>query len=211
MFNLTGDLFQTISCPERNKNIVARRSYGVIEVRNAELYAIHFRPYPKLISVAEIKWSEFWQRSTATIQCDRVLLYFNQPMLHRKFLALKYFVSDYKSSLASIAVCLSVLDYVAKVKQTDAIVTEITNNRIKDRHLSHFGWEEHMQGKRGRHWIKRFYGEYPESFLFQDLRRSAENPAKIAEPQMPAPLNPVVMDGLSGSNSYATTQDASTH
>ena len=208
MFPFAGHLFQTISCPERDKDIVLRRSYGVIEVRNAELYAIHFRPYPKLVSVAEIKWSEFWQRSTATIQCDRVLLYFNQPLLHKKFLALKYFVSDYKSSLASIAVCLSVLDYVAKIKQTDAIVTEITNNRIKDRHLSHFGWEEHMQGKRARHWIKRFYGEYPESFLFQDLQRSTENPAQLETPEMPAPVIPAVIDGFGGLGSSAVTHDA---
>lgn len=196
MFRLTANLFQSISCPERAKDIVARRSYGVIEVRDQELYAIHFRPYPKLVSVAEIEWAKFWKRSATTTQNDRVLLYYNQPVLCRNFLALKYFISDYKSTLASIAVCLSVLDYVAMLKKTDAIVTEITNRRIKDRHLSHFGWDEHMHGKRGRHWIKRFYGQYAENYLFQELQLANQQPTEAGFERSSKLVNPVVFGSL---------------
>lgn len=172
--------FQTINDHKTNESTIRDRSYGVIDVRDQEIFAIHFRPYPKLISVAEIQCSKLWKKRSANFRhSDRVLLYYNQPLFHRNFLALKYFVSDYKTSLASIAVCLSVLDYIAMLKKTDAIVSEITNKRIKDRHLSHFGWEEHMQERRGRHWIKRFYGNYPESFLFEELsssKRTIGNP-----------------------------------
>ena len=182
-------LFQTVKATDLQVEVLADKAYGVIEVRDQELYAIHFRPYPKLVSIAEIQWGNLWKRSSGSSRCDRVLLFYNQPMFHRNFLALKYFVSDYKSSLASIAVCLSVLDYVAKVKRTDAAITEITNNRIKDRHLSHFGWEEHLQQRKGRHWIKRFYGEYPGTFLFQEMLAPGQQHKEV-HPQLP---NPSVM------------------
>lgn len=173
-------LFEMISDVETQQSALKNRAYGVIEVCDQSLAAIHLRPYPKLVSVAEVHWSSFWKKqANASTSRDRVLLYYNQPMLHRNFISLKYFVSNYKTSLASIAVCLSVLDYIAKLKRTDAMVAEITNKRIKDRHLSHFGWDEHLKGKRGRHWIKRFYGEYPEAFLFQAIQQAdAEANAK---------------------------------
>ncbi len=177
-----GKLFQSITDVTTDWQVVCNRRYGVIEVVDQQLKAIHFRPYPKLVSVSEIRWAELWKErfqskrphsnssnSTQPGSDDRVLLYFNQPIMHTKFLALKYFVSDYRATLASIAVCLSVLDWVAKTKKTDAIVSEISNKRIKDRHLQHFGWEQHLPNSRKRHWIKRFYGVYPDTFLFQSM------------------------------------------
>ena len=183
-------LFQTVTSIEpATQNILRERAYGLIEVRDQRLHAIYLKPYPKLISIAEVRWSNlFRRRSDAKAQTDRVLLYYNQPLLHRNFLALRYLVSDYKSTLASIAVCLSVLDYVAMSKGTDAIVSEIYNKRIKDRHLAHFGWEQHLHQSRRRHWIKRFYGEYPDQFLFQEIART-EQPSvpKVKTPPMVVP------------------------
>ena len=163
-------LFETATDVDRDRDMLKYRAYGIIEVCDQELRQIRFRPYPNLVSLVEVHWANLWKkRSRVSSRADRVLLYYNQPIMHRNFLSLSYFVSDHKSSIASIAVCLSVLDFIAKVKQTDAIVTEITNNRIKDRHLEHFGWERHLLTSKKRHWIKRFYGEYPESFLFQEI------------------------------------------
>ena len=190
-------LFESITDVEVGHETLKNRAYGVIEVCDQDLAAIHLRPYPKIISVAEIEWSKLWKKQTSkTTARDRVLLYYNQPMLHRNFISLKYFVSNYKTSLASIAVCLSVLDYIAKIKCTDAMVAEITNKRIKDRHLAHFGWEEHMKSKRGRHWIKRFYGEYSDTFLFQSLYQADANAKSEtagtpqSEPSIPIVVSP---------------------
>ena len=201
-------LFKTVKDVEADCQVLKNRAYGVIEVCDQEFEAIHMRPYPKLVSLAEVKWSNLWKKQLfAKTSKDRVLLYYNQPILHRNFLALKYFVSDYKSTLATIAVSLSVLDYIAMVKRTDAIVTEITNDRIKDRHLQHFGWEEHQQNQRGRHWIKRFYGQYPESFLFRDLKQS--EPEKHPE-NLPTGKRefgvPVIVSSPNGNSAASSTQ-----
>jgi len=190
-------MFETVTDLESDRDVLKNRAYGVIEVCDQELKAIHLRPYPKLISIAEIKWGNFWKKRSQSSK-DRVLLYYNQPIMHRNFLALKYFVSDNKSSLASIAISLSVLDYIASVKRIGAVLTEITNDRIKDRHLQHFGWEEHLQHQRGRHWIKRFYGQYPETFLFQELQRRSSAQQLVPQPKFkpgikPQPSMPLVV------------------
>lgn len=162
-----GRFFETVTTVNNGRELLINRAYGVIEVCDQELKAVHLRPFPSLVSLVEVHWSNWWKRrATVSTRPDRVLLYYNQPVFHRNFLSLSYFVSDHKSSLASIAVCLSVLDFIATLKQSDAIVTEITNPRIQDRHLEHFGWERHLPNSSKRHWIKRFYGEYPNKFLF---------------------------------------------
>ena len=55
---------------------------------------------------------------------------------------------------------LLVLDEIAKLKRTDAIVCEVSNWRISDRLLTRWGWESHLGESRRRHFIKRFYGDY---------------------------------------------------
>lgn len=195
----TNKLFHTVTDVQIDRSVLIKRSYGVIEVHDQKLKAIHLRPYPKLVSIAEINWTNFWKKSATTGDADRVLLYYNQPMLHRKFLALKYFVSDYKASLASVAVCLSVLDFIAKLKNTDAIVTEITNKRIKDSYLNHFGWEQHLLNSRKRHWIKRFYGEYPNSFLFQKAETSSSTSTNATSQSKTDvhPRSPIILPPIS--------------
>ena len=54
-----------------------------------------------------------------------------------------------------------VLDAIAELKHINAIVCHVTNERITDRLLHRWGWEEHCQDWPGRHFIKRFYGNYP--------------------------------------------------
>ena len=189
---MTG-MFRTVLDVDTDQDLLKHRAYGVIEVCNQRLKAIHLRPYPKLISVAEIQWSKLWKKQVSGHSVkDRVLLYYNQPMLHRNFLALKYFVSDHQSTLSSIAVSLSVLDFIAQIKRTDAIVTQITNDRIQDRHLQHFGWEEHLLESRGRHWIKRFYGEYPSTYLFQEIGNTKKHmdptPRQESKPEISIPV-----------------------
>jgi hypothetical protein len=56
-----------------------------------------------------------------------------------------------------------VLDEIARIKQTDAIVCDVRNARISDRLLRRWGWESHVPQSRRRHFIKRFYGEYPDT------------------------------------------------
>ena len=135
------------------------RAYGTIEVIDGELKRIRFKPWPKLISNLEI--SLFGQKThTKGEGEDRCLLYYNQPFFHRNYLALKYVVSSRGTSFRTFRLATRVLDEVARLKKSDAILCEVSNSKISERLLTRWGWEEHLPDSPGRHYIKRFYGKY---------------------------------------------------
>ena len=49
-------LFKTILEVGPNTDLIRKRAYGMIEVTDQRLVAIHFRPWPKLISTVEALW-----------------------------------------------------------------------------------------------------------------------------------------------------------
>ncbi len=138
---------------------VRRRRYGVICVADARFKEIVLRPWPKLISVAEI--ALFGNRFHGQASGNCCWLYYNQPRRHQNFLTLKYIISNHEASFATCRRALIVLDEVARIKKSDAIVCEVNNLRISDRLLQRWGWEAHVPSSRRRHFIKRFYGDWP--------------------------------------------------
>ena len=152
-------LFESIRRFEGNQSLVQKRPYGVIDVRNGQLFAIHFRPWPKVISTIEVKWMGGWKQGR--LQKDQCLLYFNQPRGHRNFLTLKYIVTSMGSSYQTTYRATTILDQVARIKNSDAIVTEAVNRRISNRLMQRLGWTQHCPDRSEPHYIKRFYGQYP--------------------------------------------------
>lgn len=153
-------LFETVHDLRRQADTLKRRPYGVIVIEDERLKEIVLRPWPKLISVAEI--SILGNRFHGSASGNCCWLYYNQPRRHRNFLALKYIVSSHGASFSTFRNSLIVLDAVARIKQSDAIVCEVSNLRISDRLLKRWGWESHVPSSRRRHYIKRFYGTYPD-------------------------------------------------
>ena len=153
-------LWETTTDLQAGEEILRRRRYGVIEVRDRHLAGIHFRPYPKVISLAEAFCLGKWNHHS--LSGDRCWLYYNQPLGHSNFLAVKYIVSSRDCTFATLKAAMTVLEEVARIKNTDAALCHITNRKISDRLLAREGWERHCLNSFGRHYIKRFYGEYPE-------------------------------------------------
>lgn len=144
-------------------DVIRRQRYGIIETTDGRLAAIHFRPWPKLFT-----WPEIWPVGRlyhASGQPDRCLLYYNQPLRHSNFLALKYIVSTHGTSYATFRSALVTLDEVARAKGTDALLCDAFNLRISERLMSRFGWEAHCPQRWHRNYIKRFYGCYPDQPL----------------------------------------------
>jgi hypothetical protein len=154
-------LFETVTDFYAGAEVIRRRHYGVIEMAEGRLVAVHLRPWPKLISLGEI-WLEemIWRRARSA---DRCLLYYDQPLRSPKFLALKYVVSSWGATFRTARGAAMVLDEIARIKGIDAIVCDAWNRRISDRLLRRWGWERHLLHSRRRHYIKRFYGRYPEN------------------------------------------------
>ena len=150
---------RTLPHPFAESEALRRGRYGVIEVANGRLVAIHLRPWPKIVSALEAEWRG--RRWHARKPGDRCLVYYNQPRRFSNFLALQYVVSQRDCTLATLRCALQVLDEVACVKRTDAILCDARNPRISGRLLARCGWEPHHPQRWHRHYIKRFYGLYP--------------------------------------------------
>jgi hypothetical protein len=145
---------------QQDADLLRTRHYGMIEVVDGQLYRIVLRPWPKLVSLPEVWWlgATYHARQSG----DRCRLYYNQPRSYPSFLALKYVVSSHGASFASFRRAVRTLDAIAAIKRSDAIVCEATNLRISERLLARWGWERHCLQSSRRHYIKRFYGVYPD-------------------------------------------------
>ena len=159
--------FQSVTDIQAQAAVLRDRTYGVIETANDCFVAVHLRPFPKWGSLLECWWDERMKRHRAGNRC---WLYYNQPWGLRNFLALMYVASYKDTTLATFHGALVVLDEIAKLKKTDALVTDVTNPRISDRLLKRNGWEQHCLESPGRRFIKRFYGKYPTSLTTMQVR-----------------------------------------
>jgi hypothetical protein len=135
-----------------------RQRYGLIETARDQLVKVQFRPWPKLISAAEVAWIGGWKHERALNK--RCRLYFNQPLGHSNYLTIPYIESTFGSSFRNLHLAMKVLDLVVMQKRCDAILCELSNERISDRLMVRWGWERHLLESPKRHWIKRFYGDY---------------------------------------------------
>jgi hypothetical protein len=152
-------MMQSIEDLHAAEQAIRRHRYGVIETASGRLVAIHFRRWPKLLA-----WPEIWPAGPlyhASGSPDRCLLYYNQPLRHANFLALKYMVSTAQSSYATVRAALTALDGVARTKGSDALLCDAFNERLSERLMKRLGWQTHCPQRWHRNYVKRFYGTYP--------------------------------------------------
>lgn len=138
---------------------IRKRRYGVIETINGRLHAIRFRRWPKLVTLFDVQW--LGPRFHHRMPGDRCLVYYNQPLWHSNFLALAFVISTRDCTLKTFHGGLTVLDEIARLKRSDALLCDAWNARISDRLLARWGWQPHAPSRWHRNYIKRFYGSYP--------------------------------------------------
>lgn len=152
-------LFEYVDDFHGQAEILRRRRYGVIDVRGGRLHRITLRPFPKFVSWPDL--TVFGARQHRNRRGDQCLLFYNQPRASSNYLALKYVVSYRDATLATFRGALQVMDAIAALKRSDAIVCDAANLRISDRLAVRWGWEHHCPARWHRNLIKRFYGTYP--------------------------------------------------
>ena len=142
---------------------LADRHYGVIVTSEGRLERILLRPWPKLVSIPEILvLGRLLHRHR---RGDRCLLYYHQPWRFPRFLVVKYVFSMCGTRYATFRRALEVLDEIARLKRADALLCDLANPRISRQMMRRWGWEPHCPSRWHRHYIRRFYGQYPSSRL----------------------------------------------
>jgi hypothetical protein len=158
-------LLESVTDLRGGAEVLRWRRYGIIEVCCGRLVAVHLRPWPKLVSLVSFFWGQ-WHHNHVHGDCIR--LYYNQPLRHPNFLALKFAVSARGTSWASARRALEVLDEIAEIKGSDALLCDAANFRLSPRMLAREGWQPHAPSRWHRNYIKRFYGSYPRLWTPQE-------------------------------------------
>lgn len=141
------------------RDLLVRRRQGCIVVKDRQLVAIHGRWWAYSGNVLRVLVD---QHRRAHRQQDACELYFHQSFSVPDFLTLAYVRSDAGTSLSTFYAATLVLDEIARLKNSSAIVTNVVNARISERLLRRWNWRRHCLSWRGRHYIKRFYGQFPD-------------------------------------------------
>ncbi|MBN1395103.1 MAG: hypothetical protein JW959_08775 [Pirellulales bacterium] len=152
-------LFETVTDLELGAERLLRRRYGLIEVVEGRFHRVLLRPLPKLTSLPGVLI--FGGVKHRRLPGDRIRIYYNRPRRFPNFLVLKYAESARRTSFGTLARALAVLDEIARLTASDALLCDVSNGRISGRLMSRWGWEPHCRSRFHRHYIKRFYGEYP--------------------------------------------------
>jgi hypothetical protein len=152
-------LFETVTDLTAGADPLRRRRYGVIEAVDGQFRQVVLRPWPKIVSVPGILLIGGWQHERRA--GDRVRLFYNQPRRFPNFLVLKYIGSTHGATVGTVTRALAVLDEVARLKGSDALLCDVANGRITTKLMDRWGWEPHCPSWFHRHYIKRFYGVYP--------------------------------------------------
>jgi hypothetical protein len=151
-------LYEVVTDLSAGAETLRSRRYGMIEVADGRFLRVMLRPFPKIVSWGGVFVGLFRHRRRSG---DSIRLYYNRPRRFSSFLVLKYAESAHGTSMASLTRALSALDEIARLNRTDALLCDAANPRLTTRLLARFGWQPHCPSWFHRHFIKRFYGEYP--------------------------------------------------
>jgi hypothetical protein len=185
-------LFETVTDLAQGVETLRERRYGVIEARNGRFHRVRLRPFPRIGSVPEIMLlgGAFHRYCPG----DCCLLYYNQPRKFPHFLAVKYILSSRRATWASVQRAVEALEEIARIKGSDALLCDAANWRLSTAIMNRMGWESHCPSRWHRHFIGRFYGQYPprpgwlaELFAARFAARFAAPAREVALP----PGNPV--------------------
>lgn len=140
---------------------------GKIRMAGGKLIDIRCGILAGRTSVARV-WLESRFRSQPP---DRCMLYYHSPLLSR-YLSIDFVAAGPQTGLSTIRGACEILDEVARIRGAVALFAHVSTTRISDRLLQRLGWQQHLLGASGRHWIKRFYDGYPDHDLQRYLTAS---------------------------------------
>ncbi len=152
-------LWESVTDLAHGAELLRQRRYGMVETADERLVRILLRPFPKIVSLPHIWLAQQWHHRRH--RGNRCRLYYNQPRRFPNYLVLKYVVADAGTSLATFRLAVLLLDEIARIKCSDALLCDVANLRISDRLLRRWGWQPQRPRWLHRHYIKRFYGAYP--------------------------------------------------
>lgn len=136
---------------------IAQIVRGRIVMRAGRFVAVAEQWVRSPVSIAQI----WWESNYGRLRGDECLLDYHIPRGLPSFITLDYIRSGTQTQYKTFVGACHILNEIARLRHSEAIVAHVTNVRISDRFLDRLGWERHQEHWRGRHFIRRFDSGYP--------------------------------------------------
>jgi hypothetical protein len=136
-------------------NTLKQWNRGRITMRNGKLVSVRRRQFYMPASIARVWFQARFKpgnrdQCTLDYRCNRI----------GGFMVVEFIQSGPSTQLATLRGACQILDEIARLRQSVAILAHVSTSAISDRLLKRWGWEPHAGTLSGRHWIKRFYSGY---------------------------------------------------
>lgn len=125
---------------------------ATIVVEGGRLVSVRRRRFGRTRTVVGAMWDAGWGRPSH----DRCYLHYRRPRSVPGYIVLDYIQSGRTAGYRTFREATRVLDAIAVLCRSQAVVAHVTNPLVTDRLMQRLGWQRHLEHWRGRHFIRRF-------------------------------------------------------
>ncbi len=134
-----------------NEEQIRSWRHGVVSTSKGSLRGLWGRWWNYQANLAQA-WFDQRFRPLAEDEC---WLYYTLPKSTPGFLTLRYIRSGRRASIATVYGSLGILEQIAAIHRSYAIVCSSSNKRLTERMFERWGFERHARRLPGYHYIKR--------------------------------------------------------
>lgn len=134
---------------------IARWRYGTITVRSGKIHSVQARWWPRWGSV----YGAMMDRVVRQLPLDECRFYYAFPLRSPGFLSLLYVHAGDKTSYRTFHQGIVAMDCIARIRGAQAIVCEVTNDRLTESMMARWGYVPHARSLGDHHYIRRFHAQ----------------------------------------------------
>ena len=150
-FRLASFALRPVATIEEYANFKTWR-YGEIEVTSGSLVAIHRSWWPRIGS----QYEAYRDSYNRTLPSDSCRAYFAFPFRAPGYMSILYALGGPNMQYKTIYQAVLVMDQIAQVRESKAIVCQVISERGTERLMNRWGYVRHASKLGDNHYIKRF-------------------------------------------------------
>ncbi len=141
----------TATSVEENADRIRLWNYGELELFDGNLLRIYPRWWPRIAS----EWESFRDSTNRSLPTDFCRAYYAFPRRAPGFMSVLYARSGPNTQYKTLYRAVVVMDEIARLRGSDAIVCQTINLRASERLMNRWGYVRHALALGDNHYIKR--------------------------------------------------------
>ena len=150
-FRVANFALGSVNSIEGNADRIRSWNYGELELFDGKLLGIYPRWWPRITS----EWESFRDSTIRSLPSDFCCAYYAFPRRAPGFMSVLYARSGPNTQYKTLYRAVVVMDEIARLRGSDAIVCQTINLRASERLMNRWGYVRHALALGENHYIKR--------------------------------------------------------